>query len=612
MLKSRLNKSDYVSIGLIFCFALALRLAYGAFLKQYYFFYGHPGGDVLYYQQWAREISRVDWVGTKTFWGLPLYPYFLAVLDRLALGHTGIIRFFHLLLGSVNCVLTYLIARAKFSPKIASLAGLLAGANFTLIYHDWVMMPVPLIIFLSLVIVLCLLYFDFEETVEKRDWFILGLLAGAAILGDGKFVFFSGFLLIYFIYQYRMDLVRKTMERLFPFFAAMLIVLCIVSLRNKIVGGDWVWVTAQRGLSFYVGNNSQATGIFDAPDFIRPTHGGQDEDQVMAAQVLAGKKMSPGEVCRFWHNQGMKFIRENPFACARLLGTKFKLFFTDVEDAYDLDLLLQRSWKQWLDFNPLAAIFFFAITGAVLSWRKRQGVVYLDFIILSQLLFTLIFFLTSRHRDSILPFLIIYQSCGLVWVGERIKEKSFVPVAVMAAALVCFLFILRPQVMDRHDFDFYRSTKAGAVYERRGDYSSAREQYQKALAIRPRDTNAMYNLANTYRLDGDYESAREYYEQIIRINPYQIDALYNLGYVYEEEGDPRRSLQMYQAVLALDPQSPDALLRAAQVHLSQGDCLAAQSYFNRLIEIRPNLSVEIQPLIAFCSSSGALDNHSMR
>lgn len=601
-----------MSIGLIFCFALALRLAYWAFLRRYYFFYDHPGGDVLYYQQWAREISRVDWVGTKTFWGLPLYPYVLAVLDRLALGHTGIIRFFHLLLGSVNCVLTYLLARALFSAKAAMLAGLLAAANFTLIYHDWVMMPVPLIIFLSLVIVLCLLYFDFEEIVKKRDWFILGLLAGAAILGDGKFVFVSGFLLVYFIYKYRMDLIRKTRERLFPFFAAILIVVCIVGLRNKIVGGDWVLVTAQRGLSFYVGNNPDATGVFEAPGFIRPTHGGQDEDQVMAAQVLTGKKMSPGEVCRFWHNQGMKFIRENPLAYARLLGTKFKLFFTDVEAAYDLDLLLQRSWKQWLDFNPLTAVFFFAIAGAVFSWRKRRGVVYFDLMILSQLLFTLVFFLTSRHRDGILPFLIIYQSYGLVWVVERIKERKFKPVTVMAVLLMCFLFIFRPQVMDRHDFDFYRSTKAGSVYERRKDYPNARDQYQKALAIRPRDTNTMYNLANTYLLEGNDASARVSYEQIIKINPYQVDALYNLGYVYEKQGDLQRSLQMYQAVLTLDPQSPDALLRAAQVHVSQGDCPAAKAHFNRLIAIMPHLSVEIQPLIASCSSSGALDNHSMR
>lgn len=619
MIKPKWNKSEYFPVGLIFCFALGLRLVYWAFLKRHYFFYDHPSSDVLYYQEWAREISRVDWVGTKTFWGLPLYPYFLAVLDRLALGHMGVIRFFHVLLGSLNCVLTYLLARVMFSPKVASLAGLLIASNFMLIYHDWIMMPVPLVIFLSLLIVLCLVYFDPEENVKKRDWSILGLLAGAAILGDGKFVFFLGFLFMYFIYRYRKDLILKTGQRLLPFFAAIVIVVCVVGLRNKIVGGDWVWVTAQRGLSFYVGNNPNATGVFDAPGFIRPTHGGQDEDQIMAAQILTRRKMSPGEVCRFWHNQGMKFIREDPLAYAKLLGTKFQLFFTDVEGAYDLDLLLQRSWKRWLDFNPLSAIFFFAIMGAVLVWRDRQaplparhGAAYLNLIIISQLIFTLVFFLTNRHRDSILPFLIIYQSYGLLWVADRVKERNFKSVVFMAVFLVFFLFIFRPQAMDADDFDFYRFTKAGPVYERRKDYPTAREQYQKALSIRPRDTNAMYNLANTYLLEGDYAPAIGLYEQMIRVNPYQIDALYNLGYAHEKRGDLPRSLHMYRSVLALAPQSLDALVRVAQVYLRQGDCLQAQTYFDRVIRMRPNLSGEIQSLLDSCSSAGARGDRSVR
>lgn len=468
-------------------------------------------------------------------------------------------------------------------------------------------MPVPVVIFLSLLIVLCLLHFDLEENVKKRDRFILGSLAGAAILGDGKFVFFLGLLFVYLVYQYRMDLIRKTRERLLPFFAAAVIIVCIVGLRNKLVGGDWVWVTAQRGLSFYVGNNPNATGIFDAPSFIRPTHAGQDEDQVMAAQILTKRRMSPAQVCRFWHDQGMKFIREDPLAYAKLLGIKFKLFFTDVEGAYDLDLLLQRPWKRSLDFNPLAAIFFFAIAGAVLVRRNgqerlpaRRGVVYVDLMILSQLIFTLVFFLTNRHRDSILPFLIIYQSYGLVWVAERVRERNFKPVVFMATVLVGFLFIFRPQAMDRDDLDFYRFTKAGPVYERRKDYPHAREQYQKALSIRPRDTNAMYNLANTYLLEGDYAPAIGLYEQIIRVNPYQIDALYNLGYAYEKRGDPRRAMTMYQSVLAIAPESLDALFRAAQVYLHQGDCSQARTYFDRLIANRPRLSREIQPLLASC------------
>ena len=79
-----MNKKEIISVILIFSLALLLRLAYVVFLKQNYFFYDNPSSDVSYYQEWAREIARVNWIGTKTFWGLPLYPYFLAALWPLA------------------------------------------------------------------------------------------------------------------------------------------------------------------------------------------------------------------------------------------------------------------------------------------------------------------------------------------------------------------------------------------------------------------------------------------------------------------------------------------------------------------------------------------------
>ena len=92
-------------------------------------------------------------------------------------------------------------------------------------------------------------------------------------------------------------------------------------------------------------------------------------------------------------------------------------------------MLLQRDWKRYLDINPFPLVFPLASMGVVLARRDRpigSGVAargslqgrnlwlrgeeetdYMNNKVLSQLIFTLIFFLTDRHRATIPLFLII-------------------------------------------------------------------------------------------------------------------------------------------------------------------------------------------------------------
>jgi hypothetical protein len=41
-------------------------------------------GDARAYHEWALRIARGDWIGDRVFYQAPLYPYFLAVLYKIA------------------------------------------------------------------------------------------------------------------------------------------------------------------------------------------------------------------------------------------------------------------------------------------------------------------------------------------------------------------------------------------------------------------------------------------------------------------------------------------------------------------------------------------------
>ena len=88
---------------------------------------------------------------------------------------------------------------------------------------------------------------------------------------------------------------------------------------------------------------------------------------MIAAEALAKRTLSPAQVVQFWRDQAFYFITNDPMNYLRLLARKFKLFFTDTEYAYDIDMLLQRDWKRYLDINPFPLVFPLALMGIVLA-----------------------------------------------------------------------------------------------------------------------------------------------------------------------------------------------------------------------------------------------------
>lgn len=555
------NKKNILLVIALFSLAFVFRLAYLFLLKKYYFFYDSPASDVLYYQEWAREIASGNWIGHQVFWGMPLYPYFLAVIERLTLGHQEIIRLIHLILGSLNCVLVYYLSLIIFPRRVAILASILTAANFLLIYYDTLTTPVTLIITLSLVIVLALLHLS--QNSKRKEWFILGLLIGLSALADGKFFLFFAMLVGALGWHFRkiVALQRVLTYLLLGFIS----VVFFVSFRNKVVGGSWILVSAQSGFSFYVGNNPTSTGLFENLGFIRPTHGGQDEDQQIKAQQIAKRKLSAAQVSNFWRDQAFSFITSSPIQYFQLLKNKFYYFFLEHEAADDIDLLLQKEWKGLFDLNSFSVIAPLAMLAMGLSLRLYPQTIFINLLIASQILFTLLFFVETKHRAGILPFLIIYEAYALYWLVEQVRKRRWKPLLIFSGLIVLFFIIFWPIKLGPERIHYLKFYKSGIVFEKQGRYEKAQESYEQALKLRPGDTNLIYNLANIFLLKGQTLDAIDYYKKVLSINPDQVDALFNLAYAYEKLNQPKSAMELYEKALALQPESPDIHARLANL-----------------------------------------------
>jgi len=124
----------YLLLGL-FLLALFLRLIYLGEIRDSPFF-ENLILDPLAYDTWAQQISRGDWVGSKIFYQSPLYPYFLAIIYRLFGHNLFTVRVIQFIIGSLNCILIYLIGKKAFSPRVGLLAALMAIFYNAYIFYE--------------------------------------------------------------------------------------------------------------------------------------------------------------------------------------------------------------------------------------------------------------------------------------------------------------------------------------------------------------------------------------------------------------------------------------------------------------------------------------------
>lgn len=84
-------------------------------------------------------------------------------------------------------------------------------------------------------------------------------------------------------------------------------------------------------------------------------------------------------------------------------------------------------------------------------------------------------------------------------------------------------------------------------------YPQALESYHKAIAVKPRYTDAWFNIAQTWRILGNIPSSAQALTQLLFIDPNDHDARVGLGELYEKLGHPQMAKKLYMQVLAAKP-----------------------------------------------------------
>jgi tetratricopeptide (TPR) repeat protein len=126
-------------------------------------------------------------------------------------------------------------------------------------------------------------------------------------------------------------------------------------------------------------------------------------------------------------------------------------------------------------------------------------------------------------------------------------------------------------------------------YEQMGDFDASVKCYSDYIDENPYSFTAWYNLGNAYSRDEDYEKAIWAYDYCLLINEKFGPVYFNLGNAYLGLDKYTKAIEAFGKCIDLDGDDPIALCYMGECHEQLNELDLAKHYYNRSLELAPNL-----------------------
>jgi tetratricopeptide (TPR) repeat protein len=550
--------------------ALVLRLLHLATILDNPYF-TVPVTDEAMYDAWARAIVAGDTFLRYPYYDSPLHAFFLASVYWL-FGHSFLaVRLVQVALGVLNVWLLYRIALRLADPLTARITGLLAATYLPFLYYEGLLEKES--------VALCLLDASILLTLGALArptalafWcagVVLGLLALSRVnaLALTTLVPIAAWLQI----RNRAAVARATGALLL----GLVMIVAPVTLRNRLVSGEWILITVSGGQVLYTANNpDNPTGELNPVPGVRPTSLFERIDFHRKAEAETGRAMTPGEVSAYWGRKSLAFSLGHPLAQTRMVGHRFLQFWNreELADNHSFDQFKEFSWVLRA---PLPGYWFIAplaLVGLALAWPHRRALALPYLAAGGYLLSLLPFWISSRYRLPVIGILIVFAALALAHVirlrqeaGADTGRKMLAFVLGLAAAAA---FCWQPM---SHSHRPTLERNLAYAYEQIGEFDRAIAIYERLRAAEQNPENDLY-LSNALGLAGRLDEARALLARLARPGNHpevRRRAFLFLGDLARRQAKWDEASHAFRSMLAFNEADYEAWNELAKILLAQ-------------------------------------------
>jgi tetratricopeptide (TPR) repeat protein len=349
-----------------------------------------------------------------------------------------------------------------------------------------------------------------------------------------------------------------------------------------------VLTTAQAGQNLYIGNNpDNRTGMYRAPDFVRPDPRHEEEDFAREAERLSGRPLRPSEVSSFWMRRAFAFMRDEPLRLLSLLGRKIVLFWNAYEIPDNLDQYFMERYsvvmRLWLPgFGMVAPL---GLAGMLLCRRDIRRVWPLYLFAACYFLSVVLFYVFSRYRLPIAPFLLLFAGQACLQLVDLYRRRRLRSLAVGALGIVVVAVAVNAPLVQAYNPSAL--TNLGAVLIEQGDIDSAESLLRHVIEKRPDYADAHNNLGVVLTRRGKLTEAVNQLREAVRLRPRHSNAYINLGGALRRARDYRGALEALGKAGELDPGNALVWQGRGQVRREMGDYAGAMADLKRAAELDP-------------------------
>ena len=546
-----------------------------------------PFLDALSYDTWAKEILRGEFLRATAFYQSPLYPYFLALIYKIAGHGLLMVSLAQAVLSALSCAMIAALAGRYFSRTAGATCGVLAALYRPLIFYSAPLMKETLMV---LLLTLFTWYaVQWFERGRGRDYFLSGLFLALTALVRANVLLLAIPVLALELTGAR----RLRWRQLSLASVGLLLPLSLTAAHNWTTGGDFVLVNYTGGFNFYIAHSPSADGLNAYPPDVSSDPVQEERDVVRIAESARGRPLHPGEVSAYWFERGLAYASANPGHELSLLVYKLWIFINNFEipDNYDVGFI--RAEFGSLLALPLAAFgLIFALAGANAVWERRRPAVLLELLFAAYLLSVILFYVTDRYRLPAAIFLLPLAGAAIARFIEATTMKSrlitvapalpfllltFWPMATDAPAIESFNWgslaaldsdagrdaesatAIRKAIAANGSADAYALVKASTSEERLGHVQEARDLLRLACEKHPTDGFAYFNFGRFHYEHGQFVEAEALYKRALEAMPWMHQPYIGLAILYYKLGHSDQALKATEEGLKRRPGDPQLL-----------------------------------------------------